>query len=156
MAQDPKRFEFWNNFHEYIKVNSCRVEITGVSSQPKQTTYVKGYDLQIDLCANKGTRKNKWNTRVELYGQKTESQKEKQIKRCIYFESQLAKMRNALPDYEIDFRIVSPDKASWKLYIGTNDLIYEECKAVEIYEYYLKAINRMVEAFEVFFQPYKK
>ena len=156
MAQDPKRFEFWNNFNEYIKVNPCRVEITGVSSQPKQTTYVKGYDLQIDLCANQNTRENKWNTRVEIYGQKNQKNPEKQIKRCVYFENQLANMRKALPDYEIDFRIVSPDKSSWKLYIGTNDLIYENSEDIDIYRYYLKAINRMVEAFEMFFQPYKK
>ena len=65
-------------------------------------------------------------------------------------------MRKALSDYDIDFRVVSADKESWKLYVGTNDLIYKQCEDVEIYKYYVKALNRMAEAWKPFFEPYKK
>ena len=142
---------FWTNFKEYLKKQSCPIEFESPSHQPHQITKLKGYDLEFDLCANTKTRDNKWNTRVELYGIKGK----KQIERCIYFESQLENMRKALPEYEVDFRIISEDKQSWKLYVGTNDLVHRDCENIEIYKYFVNAINRMAEAWETFFEPYK-
>lgn len=147
-----ERLLFWTNFKEYLKKQSCPIEFESPSHQPHQITKLKGYDLEFDLCANTKTRDNKWNTRVELYGIKGK----KQVERCKYFEANLEKMRKALSDYDIDFRVVSADKESWKLYVGTNDLIYKQCEDVEIYKYYVKALNRMAEAWKPFFEPYKK
>lgn len=31
-----------------------------------------------------------------------------------------------------------------------------QCEDIEIYKYYVKALNRMVEAWKPFFEPYKK
>lgn len=147
-----ERLLFWTNFKEYLKKQSCPIEFESPSHQPHQITKLKGYDLEFDLCANTKTRDNKWNTRVELYGIKGK----KQVERCKYFEANLEKMRKALSDYDIDFRVVSADKESWKLYVGTNDLIYKQCEDVEIYKYYVKTLNRMAEAWKPFFEPYKK
>jgi len=148
---------FWTNFKEYIKVNHCQIEFKSPSRQYFQMSNLKGYDLKIDLCASLGKSvKNKWNTRVELYGIK--DKKEKQFEKYNYFKNQLDNMRKALPDYEIDFRLVKEDEngISWKLYIGTNDLILRKCDNVEIYKYYVKVLNRMAEAWKPFFELYKK
>ena len=146
---------FWTNFKEYLKVNPCAIEFESPSHQPHQITKLKAYDLEIDLCANSGkSSKNKWNTRVELYGIKSK----KQVERYNYFKSQLDNMRKALPDCELDFRKVKEDEKgiSWKLYVGTNDAIYGHCENKEIYAYYVKTLNRIVEAWKPFFEPYKK
>ena len=148
---------FWTNFKEYVKVNPCLIDFKTPSHQYFQMSNLKGYDLKIDLCANLGkSKKNKWNTRVELYGIK--DKKEKQFEKYNYFKNQLDNMRKALPDYEIDFRKVKEDETgiSWKLYVGTNDLIFRDCEDVEIYKYYVKALNRIADAWMPFFKPYKK
>lgn len=49
-------------------------------------------------------------------------------------------MRKALSEYEVDFRIISEDKQSWKLYVGTNDLVHRDCEDTEIYKYFVNAI----------------
>jgi hypothetical protein len=146
---------FWENFKKFVEINLCAVRFGKTFDDYHQKTYLIGYDLQFDLCVSYTSEgKNKWKTRVELYG----SRSKKQIERCVYFESQLVNMRKALPEYEVDFRIISKDAdgASWKLYVGTNDLVHRQCEDVEIYKYYVKALNRMAEAWKPFFEPYKK
>ena len=144
---------FWKNFKKYVEANPCAVTL-GAPCKYHLKAKLTGYDnLQIDFCISyKSGGVNKWKTRVELYGLKGV----KQVERCIYFESQLENMRKALSDYEVDFRIISEDKQSWKLYAGTNDLVHRNCDDVEIYKYFVKAINRMAEAWKSFFEPYKK
>ena len=45
---------FWTNFKEYLKVNPCAIEFESPSHQPHQISKLRGYDLEIDLCANSG------------------------------------------------------------------------------------------------------
>ena len=143
---------FWENFRKYVEANPCAVTL-GKPCQYHHKAKLTGYDLQIDFCISyKSGGVNKWKTRVELYGIKGA----KQVERCIYFENQLEYMCKVLSDYEVDFRIISDDKQSWKLYVGTNDLVHRNCDDVEIYKYFVKAINRMAEAWKSFFEPYKK
>lgn len=150
---NPKKL-FWTNFYEYIKVNPCAIEFATPSSESHQIAYLKGYDLQVDLCVNKKTEENKWITRVELYGIKSQ----KQVARYNYFKSQLEAMKRALPDYEVDFRKVKEDEKglSWKLYVGTNDLKIGTSDDVEIYKFFAKAVDRFAKAWKPFFEPYKE
>ena len=146
---------FWTNFKEFLKNNPCPIDFESASHQFFQITKLRGYDLRIDFCVSyKEGGVNNWKTRVELYGLKNAKNRD----RYTYFKNNLEKMRKVLPDYEIDFRKLSEDDKGigWKLYVGTNDLVHRQCEDIEIYRYYVKTLNCMVEALAVFFEPYKK